>query len=241
MNFAKEKSAESHKKEEQEALVKEALEKESKLEKIGETEAQLQKMGEFYNQHQVGERKNILTSAVQIAGVTLGVTALAAKEVVHAIKDPKAEFEKVQKLTTKAVKKIDYAVSNPEAAAKSVARVSKVVSKGIITEVTEVTKGTINTGKDTVGMVAGFIQGEDSDSDDDDLASSRAKEYNSLEMSSRKIQTSLLDRVGNVCETTNGHSRPKEAGVKVRRRMPHKLGSQMLRGSGATMGTTWEP
>jgi hypothetical protein len=193
---------------------------------------------------QSGKRKNILTQAVKVAGLTLGVTAIVAKEAVNAILDPKQEMEKVRRLSQKAAKKIDYAASKPKEAATKVASFSKKCSKELYKDAKLVTKGTLGLGLETVegtvGFVTALIQGNESE-DEGDHEKKEDQGYNREELLSRRVPVSFLDRVTRVVE---GSLPPNEKydnlGIrkvepKVSREMPHKLGSCLIRdGTGMT-------
>jgi len=193
-------------------------------------------------------QRNILTEAVKVAQVTVGVTALVAKEAVSAITDPKHEFEKVKKITTKTIKKIDSAIDNPERAAQKIKKVGKYVSGKIIEEATEVTKGTLQLGKNTVDRVTGLVIGE-SDSDEDGKISSDGSDNNDKQQYRNSTGTSLLERVSIMLVEDQNQGNYRNDGdnegktqspARKRPQMPTKLGSVMIRDRTGMSKASWD-
>jgi hypothetical protein len=199
------------------------------------------------SQDEEQKRKNILTAGGKVAKIAIGVTAFGAREAINAIKNPKKEMQKVVRLSNKAASKAARAASDPKLAVQRVASATQKVSANIVREATEVTKGTVQLGKQTVTGTVGWLMQDDGESSDGER-----KEYNSQTMASRKVNDSLMDRVANVVDTPNEKSSQSKVPSRRQKRaergprqvmvdgMPERMPSRLVTSSNGKATTSWE-
>lgn len=199
------------------------------------------------------ERKTILTAGAKVAKVAIGVTALGAREAINAITNPKKEIEKVMRVSNKAAKKTARAASNPKVAVQKMASMTQQISMNVVREATEVTKGTLQLGRETVQGTVGYVSGLLLE-DGEQKSATRSKdeaEYNCQALESRKVNASLLDRVTRVVDTAD---ETKSHGVPPRQRdhrrdrelrearpgMPEKMPSRLVQNATGKPSSSWE-
>jgi hypothetical protein len=181
------------------------------------------------------KRKNIITSATQVAGVTICLTALAAREAVNTVKNPKKGAEKVWGLTRKTAKKTAEVAADPMRAGKMVAEISRMV----VSEASQVTIGTFELGRDTidgtVGIVSGLVNGKEDikTSDKNDL------QYDNTKILSRNLGgRSLLDRLANVVD--DERSTPATRGRPPGGQLGEKMPSRLIQSSIGVPSCSWD-
>jgi hypothetical protein len=196
------------------------------------------------------KRKTILTEVGKMARVSLGVTALGAREAINAVIHPKKEMEKVVRLTKKTAKKTARAASTPTQTANKMAEISRMISKGVMNYSTEVTRGnfelTRDTVKGTVGMVTGFVN--ELGAEGEARPGIRKEEYSSEELSSRNIAVPLVDRVATVVDSSPKTKSAQLEAIrwerekrKVSKGMPCRMPSRLVEGKTGMSTTSWDP
>lgn len=213
------------------------------------------KLETSHERSQDQEKKNILTAGAKVAKVALGVTALGAREAINAITNPKKEIEKVVRVSNKAAKKTVRAASNPKETVQKVASITQKISLNVVREATEVTKGTLQLGRDTVQGTVGYVSGllYDDDEGKEDTRLKDEDEYDSQKLQSRQVNASLVDRVTRVVETSDEKGsnnspvppqtrEPRRARGKnaVRPGMPDKMPSRMVVNTTGKPNNSWE-
>ena len=145
----------------------------------------------------------------------------------NAITNPKKEIEKVVRVSNKAAKKTARAASNPKETVQKMATITQKLSLNVVREATEVTKGTLQLGKETVQGTVGYVSGllyEDDEAKDETQIKEKA-EYDSQKLESRQVSASLVDRVNRVVETSDE--------AKTNATLPPRLRESRRRGQSA--------
>lgn len=214
------------------------------------------KLESSHEKNQDYERKTILTAGAKVAKVAIGVTAMGAREAINAITNPKKEIEKVVRVSNKAAKKTARAASNPKETVQKMASITQKISLNVVREATEVTKGTLQLGRDTVQGTVGYVSGllhEDDEMKDESRLKEKT-EYDSHKLESRQVNaSSLVDRVTRVVATSDEKANinsplPPQSRDQRRLRgqntarpgMPEKMPSRLVVDTTGKPNSSWE-